>query len=186
MAENKEDPRVKAFSDYVPLAAFFLAYLGWDLFVATAALMAATAVALVVSLAVNRRVPVLPVITAAVVGVFGALTLILNDEMFIKMKPTIVQGLIATVLFGGLLFGRPLLRPVLGSAWSMNDAGWRKLTRNFAAFFLAMAAVNEIVWRTQSTDVWISFKVFGILAITFVFMLTQLPLISRHRLDGTG
>jgi intracellular septation protein len=144
--------------------------------------MAATAVALGLSLAIARRVPLMPLITAGVVGVFGGLTLILQDETFIKMKPTIVQILFAAILLGGLVLGRPLLKPLMGAAWSMDDQGWRKLTFRFALFFLAMAGLNEAVWRTQSTDVWVSFKVFGILGLTLLFALAQTPLMRRHHL----
>ena len=169
-------------SDYGPIAVFFIAYVLTDLLWATGALMAATAAALAVSLAVARRVPLMPLITAAVVGVFGGLTLILQDETFIKMKPTIVQVLFAAILFGGLAVGRPLLKPLMGTAWAMDDEGWRKLTLRFGLFFLAMAALNEAVWRTQSTDFWVSFKVFGILGLTFLFALAQAPLMRRHHL----
>lgn len=186
MTDRPERPGVRAFAEYAPIAAFFLAYMAWDLFAATAALMVATAAALALSFAANRSVPMLPLVTAGVVGVFGGLTLLLDDEIFIKMKPTIVQSLIALVLFGGLAFGKPLLRPALGSAWSMTEVGWLRLTRNFGAFFLCMAVVNEIVWRTQPTDVWVSFKVFGILALTFAFTLSQIPLVKRHRTDRSG
>jgi intracellular septation protein len=175
---------VKAVSDYGPIAVFLLAFYLADLFVATAALMAATAVALALSLAINRRVPAMPLITAGVVGVFGALTLIFNDETFIKLKPTIVQVLIAAILLGGLAFGKSLLKPVMGSAWPMDDDGWRKLTRNFGLFFLAMAALNEAVWRTQTTELWVNFKVFGIMALTFAFSMTQIPLLNRHQIPG--
>jgi len=173
---------VKPVSDYGPIAVFFIAYLQGDLMVATAALMAATAVALALSLIVEKRVPLLPLITAGVVGVFGGLTLWLNDETFIKLKPTIVQGLIAAILLGGLAFGKPLLRPVMGAAWPMDEEGWRKLTFRFAMFFVAMAVLNEIVWRTQSTDFWVNFKVFGIMGLTFAFSLSQMPLLNRHHL----
>ena len=174
---------VKPLSDYGPIVVFFGAYLGWNLLVATAALMATTAVALALSLIVNRRVPLMPLITAGVVGVFGGLTLALNDDTFIKLKPTIVQTLIAGVLLGGLLFDKTLLKPVMGTAWPMDDAGWRKLTRNFGFFFLAMAIANEIVWRTQTTDFWVTFKVFGIMALTFAFSMTQIPILNRHRVE---
>jgi len=174
---------VKPLSDYGPIVVFFGAYLGWDLLVATAALMAMTAVVLALSLIVNRRVPLMPLITAGVVGVFGGLTLALNDDTFIKLKPTIVQTLIAGVLLGGLLFDKTLLKPVMGTAWPMDDAGWRKLTRNFGFFFLAMAVANEIVWRTQTTDFWVTFKVFGIMALTFAFSMTQIPILNRHRVE---
>lgn len=182
----KTRPWVRPTTDYGPLAAFFIAYLLADLLTATAALMAATAVALGLALAVERRVPAMPLITAAVVGVFGGLTLWFNDETFIKIKPTIVQGLMAAALLGGLAFGRPLLKPLLGSAWPMDEAGWRALTLRFALFFIAMAALNELVWRTQSTDFWVSFKVFGLIGLTFAFGMFQMPLMQRHRIPETG
>lgn len=181
MAESK--PRwLKPTVEYGPLAVFFIAYLSYGLMSATAALIAATAAAILISLLVARRVPWLPLCTAVVVGIFGGLTLWLNDETFIKLKPTIVQALFAAVLLGGLALGRPLLKPLLGAAWAMDEAGWRRLTLRFAFFFIAMAGLNEAVWRTQSTDVWVSFKVFGILGLTFVFGLAQIPLMTRHRL----
>ncbi|WP_340116524.1 septation protein A [Pelagibius sp. 7325] len=168
--------------DYGPLAAFFLVYWLRDLTAATVAIMAATAVALVLALLVERRVPMMPLVTAAVVGIFGGLTLWLQDETFIKMKPTIVQLIFAVVLFGGLLLKRPLLKPLLGSAWPLDDDGWHKLSFRFAVFFLAMAAVNEAVWRTQSTDFWVTFKVFGIMALTFVFVASQVYFMRAHML----
>lgn len=174
---------VKPATDYGPLIVFFLAYMRFDLMVATAALMAATVVALAIALWLERRVPMMPVITAVVVGVFGGLTLWFNDEMFIKLKPTIVQGLMSAVLLGGLVFGKALLKPVMGTAWPMDDVGWRRLTLRFGCFFAAMAVVNEIVWRTQSTDTWVTFKVFGLMGLTFVFGMFQIPLLNRHHVD---
>jgi intracellular septation protein len=166
--------------DYGPLAAFFLAYLHWNLLVATAVLMAATVVVLALSLLLTRRVPTMPLVTAAIVGIFGGLTLWLHYDRFIKMKPTIVEALFSLALFGGLVFRRPLLKPLLGTAWSMDDDGWRRLTLRFAIFFAVVAVLNEIVWRTQSTDVWVSFKVFGIMALTLLFAVFQAPLLRRH------
>ena len=122
----------------------------------------------------------MPLVTAAIVGVFGGLTLWLQDETFIKMKPTIVQLIFAAVLLGGLAFKRPLLKPLLGAAWPLDDDGWHKLSLRFALFFLAMAALNEVVWRTQSTDFWVTFKVFGILALTFVFVASQIYFMRAH------
>ncbi len=174
---------VKPTAEYGPLIVFFVAYVRYDLMVATGALMAAVAVALALSLFFERRVPMMPVITAVVVGIFGGLTLWLDDEMFIKLKPTIVQGLISAVLLGGLMFGKPLLRPVMGTAWPMDDVGWRRLTFRFGCFFAVMAVVNEIVWRTQSTDTWVTFKVFGLMGLTFIFGMFQMPLLNRHRID---
>jgi intracellular septation protein len=173
---------VKPVTDYGPLLAFFAAYSFYDLLTATAALMAATAVALALALAIERRVPVLPLITAAVVGVFGGLTLWFNDETFIKLKPTIVQALMAATLLGGLAFGKPLLKPLMNATWPMDEEGWRRLTLRFALFFAAMAVLNEAVWRTQSTDVWVSFKVFGLMGLTFLFGMCQMPLLNKHRL----
>ena len=97
------------------------------------------------------------------------------------MKPTIIQTLMGLTLLGGLVFGKPLLKPLLGAAWPMDETGWKALTRNFGLFFLAMAVVNEVVWRTQTTDLWVTFKVFGITALTLVFAVTQAPLMTRHR-----
>ena len=166
--------------DYGPLAAFFAVYWLRDLTAATAAIMVATALALGLSLIIEKRVPLMPLVTAAIVGVFGGLTLWLQDETFIKMKPTIVQLIFAGVLFGGLLLKRPLLKPLLGTAWPLDDAGWHKLSLRFALFFLAMAALNEIVWRTQSTDFWVTFKVFGIMALTFGFVVSQIYFMRGH------
>lgn len=169
--------------DYGPLVVFFCTYVLSDLMTATAALIGATGVALALSLAVARRVPMLPLVTAVIVGVFGGLTLWLNDPTFIKMKPTIVQGLFSVVLFGGLAFGRPLLSPLLGAAWPMDQEGWRRLTFRFAVFFAAMAGLNEAVWRTQPENLWVYYKVFGIMGLTILFAMTQAPLMKRHHLD---
>lgn len=182
-AAERTVPRwLKPTVDYGPLVVFFAAYWLQGLLAATAALMVATAIVLVLSLVVERRVPPIPLFTAAVVGVFGGLTLWLNDETFIKLKPTIIQTLMGLVLLGGLAFGKPLLKPLLGAAWPMDETGWKSLTRRFGFFFLAMAVVNEVVWRTQSTDFWVTFKVVGITGLTLVFAITQAPLMTRHRL----
>lgn len=179
---NQPPDWLKPVVDYTPLAAFFIAYLMGDLFVATAALMVATVIAVGLSLAVERRVPIMPVVTAAIVLVFGGLTLWLDDERFIKMKPTIVQAIFSVVLFGGLLWKKPLLKPLLGSAWQLTDRGWYILTFRFAVFFAAMAVLNEVVWRSVSTDLWVNFKIFGILALTFAFTAFQVPLITRYQI----
>lgn len=169
-------------TEYGPLAVFFAAYWLSGLMAATAALMAATAVSLAVSYAVLKRVPMMPLITAAIVGLFGGLTLFFNDETFIKLKPTIIQALFSLVLLGGLAFGKSLLKPLLGANWPMDDTGWRKLTFRFGLFFAAMAVLNEVVWRTQSTDFWVTFKIFGLMGLTLLFAATQAPLMTRHHL----
>ena len=174
-------PWLKPLTDYAPLAAFLAGYLTGDLMQATVWLMIATAIAVVVLFAVERRVPWMPLATAAIVGVFGGLTLWLQDETFIKMKPTIIQTLFAAILLGGLAFGRPLLKPLFGAMWTLSDGGWRTLTFRYGLFFLAMAALNEVVWRTQSTDFWVNFKVFGLIGLTMAFALSQAPLILREQ-----
>lgn len=175
-------PWLKPSVDYGPLMVFLAVYFATDLFAATAALIAVTVLALVLALWIERRVAWMPLVTAAVVGIFGGLTLWSGDEIFIKMKPTIAQLLFAAVLLGSLAIGRPVLKPLLGAAWPMDDLGVRRLSQRFAVFFLVMAAMNEAVWRTQTTDVWVLFKVFGLLGLTLLFSVSQVPLMTRHRL----
>jgi intracellular septation protein len=112
--------------------------------------------------------------------VFGGLTLILQDETFIKVKPTIIYLLFASVLAGGLLAGKPLLSVVFDSVFNLTGTGWRKLTMRWAAFFFAMALINEIIWRTQSTEFWLGFKAFAVIPLTFVFAALQYPLLMRY------
>lgn len=169
--------------EYGPLGIFFVAYYKFDLIFATGAFMVATMIALAVSYFVERRVPIVLVVTAVIVMVFGGLTLFLNDERFIKIKPTIVQALFAVVLLGGLLVKRPLLKPLLSAAWQLTDEGWRILTLRFGLFFAVMAVLNEIVWRTQSTEFWVNYKIFGALALTFAFTATQARLIMRCQIE---
>ncbi len=167
--------------DYGPLAIFFLAYVGAGLMAATAAVIAASLIALALAWTLQRRVPLIPLLTAAVVAVFGGLTLWLQDETFIKMKPTIVQALFAAILLGGLVFERPFLKPLFGRMMPpMSDAAWRRFTFRYALFFIAMALLNELVWRSQSTNVWVTFKVFGLTGLTFLFILAQMPFITRE------
>ena len=170
------------------LAASFpaLAALGGPIFVATALFIVATLVALVASLILTRRLPIMPFITGIVVVIFGGLTLWLKDETFIKMKPTIVNALFGGALLGGLLFGRSLLGYVFDAVFKLTAEGWRKLTFRWGIFFFVLAVLNEIVWRSVSTNLWVDFKVFGIMPLTFVFALTQLPLINRYTLPQEG
>jgi intracellular septation protein len=150
------------------------------IFVATAVFMVAIVAALIVSYALTRHLPTMPLVTAVIVLVFGSLTLVLHDELFIKLKPTIIYLLFAGVLLGGLAFGKPLLGVVFDSVFHLTEDGWRKLTIRWALFFLMLAVLNEIVWRTQSTDVWVSFKVFGVLPLTFLFAALQFPLMTKY------
>jgi intracellular septation protein len=150
------------------------------IFAATAVFIAATLVALAVHYLLVRKLPIMPLVSGVVVVVFGGLTLWLDDELFIKLKPTIVNTLFGLVLLAGLYFGKPLLAIVLDSVFELTNEGWRKLTFRWAMFFFVLAALNEIVWRTQTTDVWVSFKVFGIMPLTIAFALAQTPLLMRH------
>lgn len=161
-----------------------LAELGGPIFVATGLFMAATAIALIASWLLTRTLPIMPMVSGVVVFVFGALTLYLQDDIFIKMKPTIVNMLFGGVLLGGLFFGKSLLGYVFDSAFSLDAEGWKKLTFRWGLFFLFLALVNEVVWRNFSTDAWVTFKVWGIMPITLLFTFSQMPLIMRHSLEG--
>lgn len=186
------NPRLNAAIEYGPLAVFLTAYyLGnrylddiGAILAATAAIMVATVVALLVAWFVQRRVPKVPLISGGLLMLFGGLTLWLQDPVFIKMKPTIVYLLFSAVLLGGIAMGRPLLKPLLGKAWQLDDKGWFRLTVRFGLFFMAMAGLNELVWRTQSTDFWVSYKVFGTMGLILVFTMTQVGLIHRHQIQG--
>jgi intracellular septation protein len=203
MSPNKRtlNPAVKLVLDIGPLLLFFLAnsrpglFLPFvrpllpmaeasgeraGIFVATAVFMFAVVIALAVSYAFTRHLPTMPLVTAVIVLVFGSLTLLLHDELFIKVKPTIIYVLFGGVLLAGLAFGKPLLGTVFDSVFHLREEGWRKLTWRWAFFFLGLAMLNEIVWRTQTTDVWVTFKVFGVLPLTFLFAALQFPLMSRY------
>ena len=182
--KSKVDPLARTLIEFGPLGAFFVCYFVWDLMVATAAFIPAMLVSLFFSIRLERRVPLMPLVTTVVVVIFGGLTLILQDDTFIKMKPTIVNGLFAFTLFAGLLFRRAFLKYLFGPVFRLTDEGWFKLSFRWACFFVFMAVLNEIVWRTQTESFWVSFKVFGNMPITIVFALSQLPLIQRHSTDG--
>ena len=149
------------------------------IFTATGVFIPAVLIALAVGYALTRHLPVMPLVTAIVVVVFGSLTLVLQNETFIKLKPTIIYLLFGFVLLGGLAVGKPLLGMVFDFVFRLTDEGWRKLTLRWALFFVALAILNEIVWRTQSTDVWVTFKVFGVVPLTFLFAALQYPLMTR-------
>ena len=169
--------------DLGPLVLFFLANARWDIFAATGVFMAAVVVSLAVTYALIRKIAMMPFVSAVVVMVFGGMTIWLQNEIFIKLKPTIVYALFAAVLLGGLVFGRPLLAPVLDSVFHLTEEGWRKLTLRWGIFFVVMAVLNETVWRSVSTDAWVAFKTFGFLPLTVVFALAQAPLIARHMIQ---
>ncbi|MEJ1159910.1 septation protein A [Prosthecomicrobium sp. N25] len=173
----------KMLIDFGPLVVFFVTYNRTEIFTATVVFMVATVGAAVASWVATRHVPVMLVVTLVIVLVFGGLTIYLHDERFIKVKPTIVYTLFAVVLLGGLAFGKSLLAKVFDFAFTITEEGWRKLTLRWGLFFVVMAAVNEIVWRNFAESTWVSFKLFGFPIITFLFAMSQVPLIQKHTVD---
>jgi intracellular septation protein len=145
--------------------------------------MVAIVAALIASYVITRHLAVMPLVTAVIVLVFGGLTLVLHDEVFIKLKPTIIYLLFGGTLVAGLAFGKPLLGIVFDSVFHLQEEGWRKLTWRWALFFFALAILNEAVWRTQSTDFWVSFKLFGVVPLTFVFAALQYPLLNKYGVE---
>jgi intracellular septation protein len=176
-------PLLKLLIEAGPLIAFFMANWFGGIFWATGVFMAATAISLAASWLLTRKLAVAPLITAGFVAVFGALTLWLHDDTFIKVKVTLINVLFGALLIGGLAFRQLLLKIVMGEAIRMDDEGWRKLTLRWGIFFFFLAILNEIVWRTQATDTWVNFKVFGLLPLTLVFALAQAPLMTRHMIE---
>lgn len=173
-------PLPKLLLDLGPLLLFFFANSYGGIYFATGAFMVATVVTLAISYYLIRRFPVMPIVTAVIVMVFGALTLWLHNDTFIKLKPTIIYVMFAVVLFVGLATGRPLFQIVLDGALHLKEEGWKLLTRNWALFFLVMAAVNEFVWRSFTTDQWVTFKTFGFLPLTLVFAISQAPIMTKY------
>jgi intracellular septation protein len=163
-----------------PLLVFFAGNAIAGIYAGTAAFMVATVISLAVARLRYHKVPVMPLVSGAIVLVFGGLTLYLQDETFIKLKPTIVYSMFAVLLLAGFLCRKPVLELLFGPVFTLTEEGWRKLTLRWTAFFFAMALVNELVWRNFSTDAWVSFKAFGFLPLTFLFALAQVPLLQRH------
>lgn len=183
--EQRINPFLKLALEIGPLVAFFIANTRAGIYWATAVFMVAITISVIVTWMLERRVPKLPLVTGIFVLVFGGLTLTLQDELFIKLKPTIVNLLFAAILFIGLGFGKSFLKSMLGDMLPMREKGWRILTVRWALFFIVLAGLNEFVWRSFSTDTWVAFKAFGIMPLTVVFSLLQLPTMTRYRLtDG--
>lgn len=195
---EKQNPVLKMALELGPLLIFFfgnlrgewlaktfpeLTAIGGPLLIATALFMVATVISLIISKIVFKHLPVMPFVSGLVVLVFGGLSIWLQDETFIKMKPTIVNTLFGVVLLGGLAFGTSLLGYVFNAAFQLDAEGWRKLTLRWGIFFLFLAVLNEVVWRNFSDDVWVSFKVWGTMPITILFTLAQMPLIMKHSLE---
>ena len=185
-ASNPSSPNslLKLALEIGPLVLFFITNSRAGIFWATGVFMVAICLSLSVSWILERRLPTLPLVTGIFVLVFGGLTLVLQDELFIKLKPTFVNILFAVILFGGLCWGKSFLKSLMGSMFAMSERGWQILTFRWALFFIVLAVLNEIVWRNTSTDTWVSFKVFGIMPLTLLFSIAQLPTMNRHKLIG--
>jgi intracellular septation protein len=183
MDKTQPHPLFKLVTELGPLIVFFAVNAKFHLFAATGAFMVAIVAAMIASYVVTKHIPVMALVTGAVVLVFGTLTLVLHDETFIKMKPTIVYSLFAAVLGGGLLFGRSFIAIMFDQMFNLTATGWRILTMRWALFFLGMAVLNEIIWRTQSTDFWVGFKAFGAIPLTMIFAISQMPVIKRYHLE---
>ena len=173
----------KLLIDIGPLAVFFIFYSRSDLKSAIIPFMIATIISVLFSYIMEKKIPIMPTVGAFIILIFGGLTIYFDNEVFFKMKPTIINLLFALILYGGMIVKKPLLKLLLGAAIKLEDVGWKILTQRWISFFIALAIINEIVWRTQSTDIWVNFKVFGILPITFIFTMTQFPLIKKYQIE---
>ena len=173
----------KLLIDIGPLAVFFIFYTRGDLKTAILPFMIATIIAVLFSYILEKKIPIMPTVGAGIILIFGGLTIYFDNETFFKMKPTIINILFAGILYGGIILNKSLLRYLLGAALKLQDKGWDILTKRWIGFFIALAILNEIVWRTQTTDIWVNFKVFGILPITFIFTLTQFSTIKKYQVE---
>ena len=178
------NPLLKLALDLGPLIIFFIANMRFGIFGATAIFMVAMTLSIAIGVGIERKISPMPLITCALVLVFGGLTLWLNNDIFIKIKPTILYVIFAVVLAGGLVTRRLFIKTLLGQSVELPDFAWRALTWRWAAFFLVLAIVNEFVWRNFSTNIWVGFKVWGVFPLTLLFALAQTPYIARHQIEA--
>jgi intracellular septation protein len=167
--------------DLGPLLIFFAAFKLGGFFAATAAFMVAICVSLALGYALEKKLSPMPLFTAVMVLVFGGLTLYLENKTFLKVKVTVIYTFFGAILLGGLIFNRLFIKYVFAQAFDLTDPGWRQLTWRWGIFFLLLAVINELVWRNTSDDVWVSFKVWGIIPLIFLFALAQTPLVIKHQ-----
>lgn len=182
-ASSKKPPKGAQLLELLPLVFFFVAYQAYGLMEATIVLMAASTTALAFSYFRLRYVSMPLIVGTGLIVVFGTLTVALNDEIFIKMRPTIVNLIFASVLLIGVYgFKRGLLSVVFHMAFPLTDEGWRKLSARWGFFFVFLATMNEIVWRNFPTEWWVNYKLFGVMGLTLVFTISQMGLLSRYAL----
>ena len=185
MSEKSKNQLRKFVLDLGPLVIFFLTFEWFGIYTATGVFMVAILTALGIGYYLERKISPMPVVTAILVVIFGGLTLYLHNDVFIKMKPTMLYVFFAAVLIGGLSFNRLFIKYVFGEAFSLTETGWRGLTWRWGIFFAALAILNEIVWRNFTTDTWVAFKVWGMLPLTFIFALSLAPFLTKHQIEET-
>jgi intracellular septation protein len=176
-------PIPKFLVEFGPLLAFFIGNWKGGVFWGTGIFMAATAVALIVSWVLTKKIAKFPLFSAIFVGIFGGLTIYLHDDTFIKVKVTLINLFFGVTLLGGLYFGKTFLKTVMGEAVNLPQEAWRTLTLRWGVFFMIIAGLNELIWRNVSTDMWINFKVFGMLGLTLVFALANAPFMAKHMIE---
>jgi intracellular septation protein len=184
-SQNKSrDKMIKFLCDYLPLIIFFACYKLAEtpnpLITATIYMVITTFIALVISYILTKKIPMVALVSGIVLGIFGGLTVFLNDEIFIKIKPTIINLLFAVILFYGYFTKKPLLSYLLGEQIKMKNAAWLTLSARWALFFIALALLNEIIWRNFSTNFWVQFKVFGMMPISLIFTISQVPFMMKE------
>ena len=185
-ADETQHQLLKLLLELGPLVVFFVMNSQAGIYWGTGCFIVATVIALATSKMLHGRIPTMPLVSGFFVVVFGGLTLWLQDDLFIKMKPTIVNSLFAILLFGGLAYGKSWLKYLFGEAFRLTEEGWRVLTFRWACFFVVLAILNEVVWRNSTTEFWISFKLFGILPLTMIFAIAQIGILKKHEASASS
>lgn len=176
---------LKLLVEFGPIIVFFATYKYGNIFQATLYMVVVTAISLVISYIIDKKLSMPLIISGITLLITGSITLLSGNPMYIKMKPTLVYLVFGLTLYVGYLKNKPLIKHVLGSAFTMNDSHWVIVSRRFAYYFFAMAIINEMVWRNFSEGFWVNFKVFGAVPITFIFILFQVPFLLRNKQDNS-
>tara|TARA_Y100000768_G_C23970685_1_gene680353 strand:- start:1788 stop:2324 length:537 start_codon:yes stop_codon:yes gene_type:complete len=173
---------MKQLFEFFPLIVFFIVYYksDKDLYLSITAVIVATLISLVALYIKERKISTMMLVSTFILIIFGGLSIFLKNEIFFKMKPTIINALFAIILIGSTFLNKPVLKMLLNSSMKLTDEGWSLMNKMWSGFFIFLAILNEIVWRTQTTDIWVNFKVFGIMGITIIFTIIQIPLLKKH------